>query len=64
MVRLSVCSEGVAFHIPFEKSTLDHHRYIKEVLLVALRHGISTFGNKWAFQEDNGTPHTHQEMQD
>ena len=61
MVWLVVCSEGVAPLVQFEKSTLDHHRYIKDVLPVALRYGNSQFGNNWTFQQDNGTPHTHQE---
>ena len=64
MVWLAVCSEGVAPLVLFEKGTLDHHRYIKEVLPVALRYGNSKFGNNWTFQQDNGTPHTHQETQD
>ena len=37
---------------------------IKEVLPVALRYGNSKFGNNWTFQQDNGTPHTHQETQE
>ena len=45
----------------FEKGTLDHHRYIKEVLSVTLRYENSKFGNNWTFQQDNGTPHIHQE---
>ena len=53
MVWLAICSEGVAPLILFGKGTLDHHRYIKEVLPAALR-----FGNSWTFQQDNGTPHT------
>ena len=36
MVWLSVCSEGVAPLVLFEKGTLDHHRHIKEVLSVDL----------------------------
>ena len=49
----------------FEKGTLDHHRYIKEVLSVALRYRNSKFGrNNWTFQQDNGTAHTHQETQE
>ena len=48
----------------FEKGTFDHHRYIKEVLPVALRYGNSKFGNSWTFQQDNRTAHTHQETQD
>ena len=46
------------------KKTLDHHRYIKEVLPVALRYGNSKFGNNWTFQQDNGTPHTQQKTQE
>ena len=64
MVWLVVCSESVAPLVLFEKGTLDHHRYIKEVLPVALRYGSSKFGNNWTFQQDNGTPHTQQEIQD
>ena len=49
MVWLAVCSEGVAPLVLFEKSTLDHDRYIKEVLSVMLRYGNSKFGNNWTF---------------
>ena len=48
----------------FEKGTFDHHRYIKKVLPVALLYGKSKFGNNWTFQQDNGTPHIHQETQE
>ena len=64
MVWLVVCSGSVAPLILFEKGTLDHHRYIKKVLPIALRYGNSKFGSNWIFQHDNGTPHTHQETQD
>ena len=64
MVWLAVRSEGVAPLVLFEKGTLDYHRYIKEVLLVALRYGNSQFGNNGTFQQDNETPHTHRETQD
>ena len=64
MVWLAVSSEGVATLVLFEKGTLDHHRYIKEVLPVALRYGNSKFGNNWTYQQDNGTAHTHQETQE
>ena len=57
--KVMVWSEGVAPLVLFEKDTLDHHRYVKKVLPVALR-----YGNNWTFQQDNGTPHTHQEMQE
>ena len=32
VVWLAVCSEGVASLVLFEKGSLGHHRYIKEVL--------------------------------
>ena len=64
MVWLAVWSEGVASLVLFEKGTLDHHRYIKEVLSVVLRYGNSKFGNNWTFQQDNRTPYTHQETQE
>ena len=64
MVWLAVWSEGVAPLLLFEKDTLDHHRYIKEVLPVAPRYGNSKFGNNCTFQQDNGTLHTHQETRE
>ena len=64
MVWLAICSEGIASLVRFEKGTVDHHRYIKEVLPVALPYGNSKFGKNWTFQQDNGTSHTHQETQD
>ena len=64
IVWLVVHSGSAAPLVLFEKGTLDHHRYIKEVLLVALRYRNSKFGNNWTFQQDNGTPHTHQETQE
>ena len=63
MVWLSVYLEDVAFLLLFEKDTLDHHRCIEKVLPVALRYGNSKVGNNWTFQQDNWTPHTHQETQ-
>ena len=65
MVWLAVVRRGgVAPVVLFEKVTLGHHRYMKEVLPVALRYGNSKFGNNWTFQRDNETPYTHQERQE
>ena len=64
MVWLTVCLKGVVPLVLFEKGALGHHRYIKKVLSVTLRYGNSKFGNNWTFQQDNKTPHTHQETQD
>ena len=63
MVWLAVRSESVAPLVLFEKKTLDHHRYINEVLPpIAVRYGNSKFENNRTFQQDNRTAHTHQEM--
>ena len=64
MVWLGVCSKGVSPLVIFENGTVDHARYIKEVLPVALRYGNSMFGNDWTFQQDNATPHTHAKTQE
>ena len=50
MVWLAVCSEDVAPRVLFEKGTLNHHRFIKEVLSVALQYGNNKVGNNWTFQ--------------
>ncbi|CAF3930185.1 unnamed protein product [Rotaria sp. Silwood2] len=59
MVWLGVCSKGVSPLVIFEQGTVDHDRYIKEVLPVALKYGNHVFGNDWAFQQNGARPHTH-----
>ncbi len=39
VVWLEVGSKGVSPLVVFENGTVDHDRYIKEMLLVALKHG-------------------------
>jgi transposase len=63
MVWLGVCSKGVSPLVIFEKGTVDHARYIKEVLPVALKYGNKVFGNDWTFQQDGAKPHTHENSQ-
>ncbi|CAF4596493.1 unnamed protein product, partial [Rotaria socialis] len=64
MIWLRVCSKGVSPLIFFEKGTVDHDRYIKEVLPVALKFGNDMFGNDWIFQQDGAKPHTHAKSQE
>ena len=45
MVWLGVCSKGVSPLVIFENETVDHDRYIKEVLPVALKFGNDMFEN-------------------
>jgi hypothetical protein len=64
MVWLGVCSKGVSPIVIFEKGTLDHDRYIRDVLPVALRYGNQVFGSQWMFQQDGAMPHAHRETQE
>ena len=48
----------------FENGTVDHNRYINEVLLVALKYGNSIFGNDWTFQQDGAKAHFHEKTQE
>ncbi len=60
MVWLGACSKSVTpLIIILDKDTVDHDRYIKEVLPVALKYGNKIFGDDWTFQQDGATPHTH-----
>ena len=45
MARLGVCSKGLSPLVIFENRTVDHNRFINEVLPVALKYGDSIFGN-------------------
>ena len=46
MVWLGACSKGITSLVIFEEDTLDHDRYIKEVLPVALKYGNKVFGKR------------------
>ena len=47
----------------FESDTLDYNRYIKEVLLVALKYGHDMFGDDWTLQQESTKPHIHEKSQ-
>ena len=59
MVWLGVCSEGVTPLVVLGNITVNHQRYIDEVLHVALWYGNNAFGDDWTFQQDGAKPHTH-----
>ena len=59
MVWLTACSKGVSPLIIFKEGTVDHDRYIREVLSVALKNGNRTLGSHWTFQQDGAKPHIH-----
>lgn len=60
---LAVCSKCVSPMVTFDKGTLNHDRYIKEVLPVALKYGNHVFRNDWISQQDGDTSHTHRLIQ-
>ena len=60
MVWLGAYSKGISPLVIFDEGTVDHARYIQEVLPVALKYENKAFGNDWTFQQDGATPHIHQ----
>ena len=50
MIWLGVCSKGVRSFVILDKGTIDHDRYIKEVLPVAIKYGNKVFGDDWTYQ--------------
>ena len=59
MVWLGACSKGVSSLVIFDQGTVNHEKYIQDVLPVALKYGNEVFGDDWTFQQDGATPHTH-----
>mgnify|MGYP002380159210 CR=1 FL=1 len=64
MVWLGVCSKGVSPLVIFENGTVDHDRYVKEVLPIALKYGNDIFGSGLTYQQDGAMPHTHTKTQE
>jgi hypothetical protein len=59
MVWLAVCSQVVSPIVIFDEGTIDHVRYIWEVLPVALKYGNDILWTCWTFQQDGTKPHIH-----
>ena len=57
MIWLGVCSKAVRPLVILDKCTIDHDRYIKKVLPVAIKYGNKIFDDDWTCQQDNATPH-------
>ena len=58
MVCLGVCGQGLIEPVILKDGTIDHERYIDEVLLIALKSGRKMLGNNWTYQQDGAQPHT------
>ena len=65
MVWFGTSFKGVFSHLViFEEGTVDHERYIQEMLLVALKFGNGMFDNNWTFQQDEGRSRINLKTQD
>ena len=59
MIWMGECSKGVTPLVILDKGSVNHERYIREVLPIALKSGNRMLGKDWVFQQDNATAHTH-----
>jgi hypothetical protein len=62
-IWLGVCYEGVTRPVIIEKGTINHQRYIDEILSIALEDGRKLMGNEFTFQQDGATAHTDHHTQ-
>ena len=54
-----MCGQGLTEPVILEDGTMDHERYIDEVLPIALKSSNKMLGNNWTYQQDGAQPHTH-----
>ena len=47
-----MCGQGLTEPVILEDGTMDHERYIYEVLPIALKSGNKMLGNNWAYQQE------------
>jgi hypothetical protein len=59
IVWLGACSKGLTPLVILNEGSVDHAKYIEQVLPIAKKYGNKMFGDDWTFQQDNATPHTH-----
>lgn len=64
MVWLGACYDGVTRPVIIENGTIDHQRYIDEILPFVLKDGQKLMGNEFTFQQDGATCHTHRHTQE
>ncbi|CAF4597826.1 unnamed protein product, partial [Didymodactylos carnosus] len=57
MVWLRVCYDGVTRPVIIGNGTINHQRYIDEILPVALEDGQKLMGNEFTFQQDGVPAH-------
>ena len=59
MVWLPVSSKDLSLMLSFKEGTIDHHRYITEILSVALKYGNQTLASHWSCEQDAAKPDIH-----
>ena len=64
MVWLGAYSKGVTPLVILDEGTVDHQRYIDEVLPAALKYCNQVFDDEWTFQQDGAKPHAHRLSQE
>ena len=58
MVWSDACSsKSLTLLVILDEGTVDHSRYTKNVLPVALKSTNEVFGDKWISQQDGANPH-------
>ena len=55
MIWLGLCYNSVTSPVIIEKGSINHQRYIDEILPIAFRDGQKLMGNEFIFQQD-GAP--------
>ena len=63
MVWLGVCYNVVTCPVIIEDGTINHQRYIKKILPVALKDGQKLMRKEFTFQQDGAPAHKDQHSQ-
>jgi transposase len=58
MIWLGVCYNGVTRPVIIEKGSINHQRYIDEMLTIALKDGQKLMGHEFIYQQDGAPAHT------
>ena len=58
MMQSHACSsKSLILLVILDEGTVDHSRYIKNVLPVAVKSTSKVFGDKWISEQDGANPH-------
>ena len=60
ILKMCVCYNGVTRPVIIEDGAINHQRYTKKILPVALKDGQKLMGEEFAFQQDGAPAHKDQ----